>query len=107
MPRTSRLTTGLFAGGLLLAPLAGCSVGSENVSCTTSSCTATLSGDGAEADILGTKVTFGGVQDGKASLGVGGASVSCAQGESIAAGPLRLECTSVTADAVEITASLA
>ena len=107
MPRTSRIPAGLLAGGLLLASLTGCSVGSENVSCTTTSCTATLSGDGAEADILGTKVTFGGVQDGKASLGVGGANVSCAQGESIAAGPLELECTSVTADAVEITASLA
>jgi hypothetical protein len=107
MPRTSRLAAGLLAGGLVLTPLAGCSFGSDNVSCTTSSCTATLSGDGAEAEILGTKVTFGGVQDGKASLGVAGASVSCAEGESVAAGPLQLECTSVTSDAVEITASLA
>ena len=106
-PRTSRLTTGLLAGGLVLVPLAGCSLSSENVSCTTSSCTATLSGSGASAEILGQTVTFGGVQDGKASLGVGGASVSCAEGESVAAGPLQLECTSVTEDAVEITASLA
>ena len=106
-PRTARLTTGLLAGGLLLAPLAGCSFTSNNVSCTTSSCTATLSGDGAKAEILGTTVTFGGIQDGKASLSVGGASVSCAEGESVAAGPLQLECTSVTDDAVEITASLA
>lgn len=106
MPRTSRLATSLVAG-LVLVPLAGCSLSSGNVSCTTSSCTATLTSDTAEAEILGTTVTFGGVQDGKASLGVGGASVSCAQGESVAAGPLQLECTSVTADAVEITASLA
>ena len=105
-PRSVRLATGLLAGGLALAPLAGCSVGSENVSCTVSSCTATLSGDGAEAEILGQKVTFGGVQDGKASLGVAGATVSCAEGESIAAGPLQVECTSVTDDAVEITASV-
>jgi hypothetical protein len=107
LPRTSRLATGLLAGGLVLVPLAGCSLSSENVSCTTSSCTATLSGSGAEAEILGQKVTFGGVQDGKASLGVAGASVSCAEGESVTAGPLQLECTSVTEDAVEITASLA
>jgi len=106
-PRTARLATGLLAGGLLLAPLAGCSFSSNNVSCTTSSCTATLSGNGAEAEILGTTVTFSGTQDGKASLSVGGASVSCAEGESVAAGPLQLECTSVTDDAVEITASLA
>ena len=106
-PRTARLATGLLAGGLVLAPLAGCSFTSNNVSCTTSSCTATLSGNGAEAEILGTTVTFGGTQDGKASLSVGGASVSCAEGESVAAGPLQLECTSVTDEAVEITASLA
>jgi hypothetical protein len=104
--RTARLAAGLLAGGLALAPLAGCSLSSNNVSCTTSSCTATLSGDGAKAEIFGTTVTFGGIQDGKASLSVGGASVSCTEGESVAAGPLQLECTSVTDDAVEITASL-
>ena len=107
MPRTARLATGLLAGGLVLSPLAGCSLSSNNVSCTTNSCTATLSGDGAEADILGTKVSFGGIQDGRASLSVAGATVSCAEGESVGAGPLQLECTSVTDDAVEITASLA
>ena len=106
-PRTARLAAGLLAGGLVLAPLAGCSFGSDNLSCTTSSCTATLSGSGAEVDILGTTVTFGGVQDGRASLTAGGASVSCAEGESVGAGPLQLECTSVTDDAVEITATLA
>jgi hypothetical protein len=107
MSRHTRVATALLAGGLILAPLAGCSFSSNNVSCTTSSCTATLSGDGAEAEILGTKVTFGGIQDGRASLDVAGASVSCAEGESVGAGPLRIECTSVTDSAVEITASLA
>ena len=104
--RLPRLAAGLLAGGLALAPLAGCSFTSNNVSCTTSSCTATLSGDGAEAEIFGTTVTFGGVQDGRASLGAGGGSVSCAEGESVGVGPLQIECTSVTEDAVEITASL-
>jgi hypothetical protein len=104
--RLPRLAAGLLAGGLALAPLAGCSFTSGNVSCTTSSCTATLSGDSAEAEIFGTTVTFGGVQDGRASLGAGGASVSCAQGESVGVGPLQIECTSVTEDSVEITASL-
>lgn len=107
MPRTARLATWLLTGGLVLAPVAGCSLSSGNVSCTTSSCTATLSGDSAEAEILGQKVTFGGIQDGRASLTVGGATVSCAEGESVGAGPLRVECTSVTDDAVEITASVA
>ncbi len=104
--RAARITAGVFAGALALAPLTGCSFSSDNVSCSGTTCTATLSGDGAKADILGTTVTFSGVKDGRATLGVGDASVSCAEGESIGAGPLKVTCTKVTADAVEITASV-
>ena len=106
MPSTSRSAAGALAAGLALVSLTGCSITSNNVSCTPSSCSVTLDGEGAEADILGTKLTFGGVQDGRASLGVAGASVSCAEGETVTAGPLDLECTSVTEDAVELTAAL-
>ena len=101
--RTTRLAGGLLAGGLLLA---GCSFTSENVSCSGNRCTVTLTGDGAEAKILGQTLTFGGVQDGRASLSVGGASVSCGEGESVAAGPLQLACSGVTDDSVELTASV-
>ena len=104
--RTARLAAALLAGGLVLVPLTGCSFTSNNVSCTTSSCTVTLDGQGSEVDILGTTVTLGGVQDGRATISVGGASASCGQGESVTAGPLALECTSVTGDAVELTATL-
>jgi hypothetical protein len=104
--RAARLAAGVLAGGLTLLPLAGCSFSSNNVSCSTSSCTASLSGDGAKAEILGTTVEFAGTKDGRATLGVAGASVSCAEGESVSAGPLSLTCTSVTDGAVEITASL-
>jgi hypothetical protein len=104
--RAARLATGLLAGGLLFAPLSGCTFTSHNVSCSGSSCSVTLSGDGAEAEILGTTLTFGGVQDGRAELSVGGAGVSCAEGESVSAGPLSLQCTTVTDDSVELTASL-
>jgi hypothetical protein len=104
--RSTRLAAGLLAGGLALVPLAGCSFTSQNVSCSGSSCSVTLSGDGAEAEILGTTLSFDGTQDGRASLGVGGASVSCGEGESVTAGPLQLTCTSVTDDSVELTASL-
>jgi hypothetical protein len=100
----TRTAAGLLAAGLAVVPLAACS--SDNVSCTTNSCTATLDGDGAQAKILGTTVKFSGVRDGRATLGVGDASVSCAEGEKVAAGPLSVTCTSVTQDAVEITASL-
>jgi hypothetical protein len=101
--RAGRLAAGLLAGGLALA---GCSFTSHNVSCSGSSCSVTLTGDGAEADILGTTLSFGGIQDGRASLSVGGASVSCAEGESVTAGPLQLTCSTVTDDSVELTASL-
>jgi len=102
----ARLAGGLLAGGLLLGPLAGCTIGSENVSCSPRSCSVTLEGDNAEAEILGTTLSFGGIQDGRASLSVGSANVSCSEGESVTAGPLELECTSVTEDSVELTASL-
>ena len=104
--RAARIAAGVLAGAVALVPLAGCTLTSNNVSCSTSSCTATLSGDGAEAEILGTTVTFAGVQDGRATLGVGDASVSCAEGESVGAGPLSVTCTKVADDSVEITASL-
>jgi hypothetical protein len=104
--RAARLATALLAGGLLLAPLGGCTFTSNNVSCSGNSCSVTLSGDGAEAEILGTTLTFGGVQDGRAELSVGGTGVSCAEGESVSAGPLSLQCTTVTDDSVELTASL-
>ena len=104
--RTGRLAAGLLAGGLALVPLAGCTFTSNNVSCSGSTCSVTLTGDGAEAEILGTTLTFGGTQDGRASLSVGGASVSCGQGESVTAGPLQLTCATVSDDSVELTATL-
>jgi hypothetical protein len=100
-----RIAAPLLAGALLL-PLSACTLSSDNVSCSTSSCTVTLSGEGAEAEILGTTLRFGGVQDGKASLSVGGASVTCGEGETVTAGPLQIECSGVTDDSVEVTASL-
>ncbi|MGY1772733.1 hypothetical protein [Blastococcus sp. SYSU D00813] len=105
--RTARLAGALLAGGTVLATVAGCSFTSENFSCDTDSCTVTLSGDGAEVDLpIGPSIRLGGVQDGRASISVGGASVSCAEGESVSAGGLALECTSVSGDEVELTASL-
>jgi hypothetical protein len=104
--RPARAAAILLAGGLLLAPLAGCNFSSDSVSCSGTSCSVTLEGDGAKADVLGSRVAFGGVKDGRATLSVVGHSVSCAQGESVHAGPLALECTEVTDDSVKLTAKL-
>ena len=105
-PGAARLAAALLAGGLLLGPLAGCTFSSGNVSCSGSSCTVTLSGEGQKAEILGTTLTFGGVENGRAQLSVGGASVSCGEGETVTAGPLSLECSGITDDSVELSASL-
>jgi hypothetical protein len=100
--RRARLAAGTAAGILLLLPVAGC--GSDNVDCSGTTCTVTLSGDGAKASILGNDLGFAGVQDGRATLSVGDKEVSCAEGESVSAGPLSITCTSVTEDGVELTA---
>ena len=106
MSLTSRAAAGVLAAGLTLVSLTGCSFSSNNVTCTPNSCSVTLSGNGAQAEILGTTLSFDGTQDGRASLSVGGASVSCAEGETVTAGPLQLECSSVTEDSVGLSASL-
>jgi len=104
---TYRRAAGLLAGGVALAALTGCTFTSNNVSCSSSgTCTVKLSGDGAEAEILGTTLSLGKVENGRASLSVAGASVSCAEGESVSAGSLQLDCTSVTDESVELTASV-
>jgi hypothetical protein len=102
----ARLALGLLAGVLALTPLAGCSFGSDNVSCSPTSCTVTLEGTDAKVEVLGTSLAFAGTQDGRASLRVGSADVSCAEGENVSAGRLNLECSSVGEDRVELTASL-
>ena len=105
--RNARLAGILLTAGVGLLTVAGCSFTSENFSCDTSSCSVTLSGDGAEVDLpIGPTISLGGVQDGRASINVGGAAVSCAEGESVSAGGLSLECTSVTDDEVQLSASL-
>jgi hypothetical protein len=109
MPSTStRRAAGLLAGGIALAALTGCNIGfsSDSVDCSSSSCTVELSGEGTEAKILGTTVTLGSVQDGRATISVGGANVSCSQGESVTAGPLEMTCTTVTEDSVKLTATV-
>ncbi len=96
-----------FAVPLLAAvAVAGCSFTSNSVSCSGGQCTATLTGEGSEATILGTSLVFAGTQDGRATLAVGGAEVSCTAGESVSAGPLTLTCTTVEDDRVELTAGL-
>lgn len=132
--RTARAL--VLAGGLVLFPITACSgeedttgasvltdageavesagdaaesaaeeVGS-NVDCSGDSCTVTLSPDGGEVEVLGTTLSYDGVVDGEATITAGDQTVSCAEGDSVEAGPLTLECTSVTEDELAFTATL-
>lgn len=105
-PRTARLAGAVLAGGVALLSLTGCSSG-DDFSCSARSCTLTLSGDGAKVDLpIGPTIRLGSVSGGRASISVGDSSVSCAQGESVSAAGLSLECTEVSDDEVKLTASL-
>ncbi len=85
---------------------AGGSNMNADVDCSGRECAVTLTGDGARADVLGTSVVLGGVENGRATFSIGDQEVSCGQGERISAGPLTLACSTVTDDAVTLTASL-
>ena len=100
--RAARGALGAVAGVLLLLPLAACS--SDNVDCSGTTCTVTLEGDGAKASILGNDLAFVGTENGEATVSVGDASVSCAEGESVSAGPLSITCTTITENSLELTA---
>ncbi|MGY2003658.1 hypothetical protein [Blastococcus sp. SYSU DS1024] len=129
-----RTVRGVLVGGaLLLFPLAGCTGDEANtgssvledtdaaatsassaanalgdaVDCSGDSCSVTLGADSRSVEVLGTTLSFDGVQDGEASFSVGDQEVSCTEGQSTNAGPLVLECTTVTDDSVTFTASLA
>ncbi|SNT03601.1 hypothetical protein SAMN06893096_11411 [Geodermatophilus pulveris] len=104
--RAARTAAGVLAASLAVLPLTACSFSTDTLSCSGSECTVRLSGDQAQVDVLGTSLSFGGVQDGRASLSVGGASVSCAEGETVSVASLSLTCTTVQTDSVELTASL-
>jgi hypothetical protein len=104
--RAARLAATVLAGGVLLAPLAACNVTSDNLSCAGTSCSVTLSGEGASVTVFRTQLALAGVDDGRATLRVGDNEISCAQGESVDAGPLSLECTEVSDESVKLTAAL-
>lgn len=76
------------------------------VDCSGATCTATLSPDAAEVEILGTTLAYDGVENGEAVLRVAGQTVSCAEGESVQAGPLSMECTTVSDDMITLSAGL-
>ncbi|RZU34570.1 hypothetical protein BKA19_4342 [Blastococcus saxobsidens] len=76
------------------------------VDCSGTSCTVSLSPDAGDVEVLGTRLAYEGVQDGEATVVVGDRTVTCAEGESVEAGPLTLECTTVSEDRLSMTASL-
>jgi hypothetical protein len=78
----------------------------QAVDCSGTSCTVTLSPNAGDVEVLGTRIAYEGVENGEATVTVGNDSFSCAEGETIDAGPLSLECTTVSDDELVMTASL-
>lgn len=106
---TSEASAAGSASGPAATTASGSAAGAPSgspVSCSGTSCSVTLTGDVTSVSVLGTRVTFGGVQDGQATLGVGGRQLACRQGDSVSAGPLRLTCTTVQPDRVALRAGL-
>lgn len=108
---TSSVSSGASAASSAASSAANSAVDSappsgSPVSCSGTSCSVTFTGDVSSVDVLGTQVTFGGVQNGQATIGIGGRQLTCRQGESISAAPLRLTCTTVQPDRVTLTGGL-
>ena len=76
------------------------------VTCSGASCSVTLNSDGTTVTVLGTKLELADVTDGTATIGVGSKQVSCSQGDTVDAGPLKLTCSTVTEQKVTVTAHL-
>lgn len=101
--------SGGAATGSVGASVSGSASGSPSVSgvdCSGTSCTLTLTHSNAQASVLGATVALSSLSNGQATVTVGGHSVSCTQGQTVSAGPLHLECSTVTADEVVLRASL-
>jgi hypothetical protein len=75
------------------------------VSCSETTCSVTLAGNGSRVQVFDTTISLVRVANGQATLRVGDQEISCTQGQSVSAGSLMLECTTVTHDTVTFTAS--
>lgn len=78
----------------------------QQVDCSGTSCSVTLSPDAGEVEILGTTMAYDGVEDGEANVRVGDQSVSCTEGQTVEAGPISVECTTVSEESITLTAGL-
>src|SRR3954462_12358769 len=132
MTHTTRAGAGVLFGGALVALLTACSFswtsrgsgsssawsGSSSAgtaggpatvsiaSCSGGSCSVTLGGAGAQVQVLGTSISFGGIRDGRATVRIRGRDVSLTQGQTVSVDRLVLRCTSVTRDTVTMVGSL-
>src|SRR3954453_23045797 len=86
----------------------GAAAGSAAISvasCSGTSCSVTLGGNGSKVEVFGPTISLRGLQGGQAALRVGDQDVFCRPGQRISLGSLRLECTAIAANSVEFTVS--
>ena len=96
--RTNRVTASAVSGSAASGAI-------SMVSSSGATCSVTLAGTGSRVHVLGTTISFGAVDGRQATLRVGDRTVTCTPGEEVAAGALRLTCTTVADGAVTFTAT--
>ncbi len=77
------------------------------VSCTDQSCTVTLGGTGARAQVMGISIAFTEISSGRATVRAGDRDLSLTEGQSATVGQAQLTCTEVTQDRVTLTVTRA
>lgn len=96
----SRFLLAVPALALATAALTGCT--STSYSCSNNQCTVTLSGAGAETELLDDTLTVSlvGASDGQAEFAIDGTSATCAQGDEQEVAGYQVVCTEVGDDKV-------
>jgi hypothetical protein len=84
---------------------AGAGVTVSIASCSGNSCSVTLGGPGSRVMALGTTISFVGIRNGRASVQVGGRTVSLAEDETVSLDRQALRCTGVTSTTVTMVVS--
>lgn len=98
----TRLLLAVPVAALALTSMAACT--STSYTCSGSSCTLTLSGAGAETEILDDTVSvrLAGASGGTAEFSVSGESATCAEGDSLTVADFAVTCTAVGDDSLTL-----
>lgn len=102
--KPTRLVLALPVLALATASLAACNATSYSSRCSDGVCTVSLTGAGAEAEVLDDTltVTLDGAADGSADFAIDGESATCAQGDELEVAGYAVVCTEVGDDKLTV-----